>query len=76
MDHPAWNDDFEWPRSFTFRYREDFLIADPQLSVHLNVNDWLRIGGGAGYRFIGRAGSDGDRLRGFTASIGLQLGPP
>ena len=33
-------------------------------------------GGGAGYRFVGRAGSDGDRLRGFTASIGLQLGPP
>ena len=74
--HPAWSDGFEWPNSFTFRYREDFLIADPQLSVHLNVTDWLRIGGGAGYRFVGRAGSDGDRLRGFTASIGLQLGPP
>ena len=73
--HRAWSDDFEWPSSFTFRYREDFLIADPQLSVHLNVTDWLRIGGGAGYRFVGRAGSDGDRLRGFTASIGLQLGP-
>lgn len=54
----------------------DFLIADPQLSVHLNVTDWLRIGGGAGYRFVGRAGSDRERLRGFTASIGLQLGPP
>ena len=74
--HRGWSDDFEWPSSFTFRYREDFLIADPQLSVHLNVTDWLRIGGGAGYRFVGRAGSDGDRLRGFTASIGLQLGPP
>ena len=74
--HPAWNDDFAWPSSFMYRYHNDFLIADPQLSVHLNVTDWLRIGGGAGYRFVGRAGSDGDRLRGFTASIGLQLGPP
>ena len=74
--HPAWNDNFEWPSSVTFRYREDFLIADPQLSVHLNVTEWLRIGGGAGYRFIGRAGSDGERLQGFTASLGLQLGPP
>ncbi|MYN66209.1 MAG: hypothetical protein F4X11_14450 [Acidobacteria bacterium] len=74
--HRAWNDNFEWPSSFTYRYREDFLIADPQLSVHLNVTDWLRIGGGAGYRFVGRAGAEGDRLRGFTASAGLQLGPP
>ena len=74
--HPAWNDNFEWPSSFTYRYREDFLIADPQLSVHLNVTDWLRIGGGAGYRFVGRAGSEGHRLQGLTASIGLQLGPP
>ena len=67
---------FGWPSSVTFRYRNDFLIADPQLSVHLNVTEWLRIGGGAGYRFIGRAGSDGKRLQGFTTSIGLQLGPP
>ena len=74
--HPTWSDGFEWPSSFTLRYREDFLIADPQLSVHLNVTDWLRIGGGAGYRFVGYAGSEGDRLRGFTASVGLQLGPP
>ena len=74
--HPTWSDGFEWPSSFTFRYREDFLIADPQLSVHLNVTDWLRIGGGAGYRFVGKAGFEGDRLKGFTASIGLQLGPP
>ncbi len=67
---------FGWPSSVTFRYRNDFLIADPQLSVHLNVTDWLRIGGGAGYRFVGHAGSDGARLQGFTTSIGLQLGPP
>ena len=74
--HPTRSDDFDWPSSVTFRYREDFLIADPQLSVHLNVTDWLRIGGGAGYRFVGRAGSDRERLQGLTASIGLQLGPP
>ena len=74
--HPTWRDDFDWPSSVTFRYRNDFLIADPQLSVHLNLTDWLRIGGGAGYRFVGRAGADGDRLRGFTTSVGLQLGPP
>lgn len=73
--HPEWHD-IGWPRAVTFGYRENFLIADPQLSVHLNVTDWLRVGGGAGYRFVGKAGSDGERLQGFTASIGLQLGPP
>ena len=74
--HSARSDDFAWPGSVTFRYHQDFLIADPQLSAHLNLTDWLRIGGGAGYRFVGRAGADGDRLRGLTASVGLQLGPP
>ena len=73
--NPAW-DRSPWPGSVAFRYREDFLVADPQLSVHLNVTDWLRIGGGAGYRFIGHAGPAGERLQGLTASIGLQLGPP
>lgn len=72
----ARNGNLAWPTSFAFRYRENFLIADPQLSVHLNVTDWLRIGGGAGYRFLGHAGSDSARLRGFTTSVGLQLGPP
>ena len=73
--NPRW-DDFPWPGSVALRYREDFLVADPQFSVHLNVTDWLRIGGGAGYRFIGGARWNGDRLQGLTASIGLQLGPP
>jgi len=40
----------------------------------------LRTGGRTGtvplrgcYRFVGRAGADGERLRGVTASVGLQL---
>lgn len=73
--HPPW-EDFPWPDVFTFRYHENFFVAEPQLSVHLNVNDWLRIGGGAGYRFVARAGFAAERLRGFTAGVGLQLGPP
>lgn len=73
--HPPW-EDFPWPDVFTFRYHENFFVAEPQLSVHLNVSDWLRIGGGAGYRFVAHAGSAAERLRGFTAGVGLQLGPP
>ena len=65
-----------WPNQFLFRYPEDFLVAEPQLAVHLNVTDWLRVGGGAGYRLIGHAGRNGERLQGLTASLGIQLGPP
>ena len=79
-DHPPWEgfpwEDFPWLDGITFRYHEHFLVAEPQISVHWNASDWLRVGGGAGYRFVGRAGSDGGRLRGFTAGVGLQLGPP
>ena len=78
--HPPWEDfrweDFPWPGGITFRYHEHFLVAEPQISVHWNASDWLRVGGGAGYRFVARAGPDSGRLRGFTAGVGLQLGPP
>ena len=42
-DSPRW-DDFPWASRTAFRYHEDFWVADPQVSVHLNVTDWLRIG--------------------------------
>ncbi|MXY25555.1 MAG: hypothetical protein F4Y45_13695 [Acidobacteria bacterium] len=57
-------------------YRQEFFVAEPQATVHLNLKDWLRVGGGAGYRFIGAAGEANGRLSGFTASIGVQFGPP
>lgn len=58
-----------------FALRQNFLVAEPQVSIHLNVTSWLRVGGGAGYRLIGRGGGSTDRLRGFTANIGVQIGP-
>lgn len=57
-------------------YRQAFFLAEPQASVHVNLKDWLRVGGGAGYRFVGAAGEANGRLSGFTASIGVQIGPP
>ncbi len=58
------------------RFHEEFVIAEPQVSVYLNLKPWLRLGGGAGYRFIGQAGGLTDRLQGPTASFGVQFGPP
>lgn len=68
----------EWDLSWhadPFAHRQNFLLAEPQVSIHLNVTSWLRVGGGAGYRLIGRGGGNTDRLRGFTANIGVQIGP-
>ena len=61
--------------STTLRFREEFFVAEPQASLVLDVTDWFRVRLGAGYRLIGLAGQFEDRLRGYTASIGVQLGP-
>ena len=75
--HPAGGWDIGWPSDpfGTFGHRQNFFLAEPQASIHLNVAPWLRIGGGAGYRLIGRGGDFTDRLRGLTANIGVQIGP-
>ena len=72
--YPVSEPDLLW-HADPFGFRQNFLVAEPQVSVHLNVTSWLRVGGGAGYRFIGRGGGSTDRLRGFTANIGVQIGP-
>ena len=61
--------------STTLRFPEEFFVAEPQASLVLDVTDWFRVRLGAGYRLIGLADQFEDRLRGYTASIGVQLGP-
>ena len=72
--HHDWR--FDTPRFGRHHYRQEFFVAEPQASVHLNLKDWLRVGAGAGYRFVGAAGEANGRLSGFTASVGVQIGPP
>lgn len=67
---------FDIPRFGRSHFRQEFFVAEPQASVHLNLKDWLRVGAGAGYRFVAAAGEANGRLGGFTASIGVQIGPP
>ena len=75
--HTAGDWDIGWPSDpfGSFGHRQNFFLAEPQASIHLNVTPWLRIGGGAGYRLIGRGGDFTERLRGLTANIGVQIGP-
>ncbi len=58
------------------RFREGFFIAEPQVNILVSVADWFRITVGGGYRFIGGARGFEDRLRGATATIGLQFSLP
>ncbi len=62
-----------WPADLV-PARQNFLLAEPQASIHLNVTPWLRIGGGAGYRLIGQGGAYTGQLEGLTANIGMQIG--
>jgi hypothetical protein len=58
----------------TFRRRNTFFLAEPQLDLVLNLTRWLHLHGGIGYRLTtsGRTGSD--RLDGVSSSVSLQIG--
>ena len=60
------------------RVRQDFLIAEPEANLLVNLSKHLRLTGGVGYRFIGSERgferSARDRLRGATGSVALQIG--
>jgi len=54
-----------------------FFVAEPALTVYLNVVKYLRVGLGAGYRFvsgIGTEGLDGSEIGGVFGVLSLQIG--
>lgn len=56
------------------RVDEGFFVAEPQANASYTFTSWMRLGVGAGYRFIGAASGLESRFRGPTASISLQFG--
>ena len=60
----------------TVRFREGFLIAEPEALLSLRLTNKIRLAVGAGYRFTGsdHRGIGGDRLDGATGSVALQIG--
>ena len=56
------------------RFRDTFVVAEPQANALFRVTDWFRISLGAGYRVTGATDVLGDRLRGFTGTVGFQFG--
>jgi hypothetical protein len=61
-------------RPVRVRYNEDFFVAEPEVDVVVRLTRNLRLTAGAGYRFIETEGRDDGRLRGATATVGLQIG--
>jgi hypothetical protein len=55
------------------RGRDDFFVFEPQLTLAAKLTDHFAITWGAGYRLTGYTEFAGDRLRGITGSIALQL---
>ena len=56
------------------RFHDGFFIADPEVSLLVNLTHRLRLTGGVGDRLIGGASGTDDRLRGVTGSLALQIG--
>src|SRR5262249_44680955 len=57
------------------RVRDEFLLAEPEGHVIVNLSKRFRLTAGAGYRFAGsRERGTRDNLNGATGSIALQIG--
>jgi hypothetical protein len=56
---------------------EAFLVAQPELFLHVNATRWLRFGAGGGYRFasaVGRFGYSAKDMGGALVGANVQLG--
>ena len=58
------------------RFRDGFVMAEPEALLSVRLTKTIRLAAGAGYRFTGsdRRGIGGDRLDGATGSLALQIG--
>lgn len=62
-------------RPTSVRFRDNFLVFEPEATASVRLLSHLRVTGGVGYRLIGstdRSRVD-DRLRGVTGTIGFQI---
>jgi hypothetical protein len=53
---------------------DDFLVAEPQLNVMVNLSKGQRLVFGVGYRAVANAPLLGDQLNGVSGSVSFQIG--
>jgi len=56
-------------------FREEFLVAEPQVDALLKIAPHVRLRVGGGYRAISGANGLDSEIRGATGSISLEFGP-
>lgn len=62
------------PGATPVRLSDTIGVAEPRLNAFWNVNRWLRVDGGIGYRVIGATDVMQPHLRGVSGSLSLQFG--
>ncbi len=56
------------------RYRDEFFVAEPHVSLFARLTDWLGVDIGVGYRFTGKEVDIGPGLDGASVSFGFRIG--
>ncbi len=56
------------------RYRTEFFVAEPHVSLFARLTNWLGVDIGAGYRFTGKDLDTDPGLDGASASFGFRIG--
>lgn len=60
--------------SSSYEWDNPFFVAEPEVKMTLNLTQWMRLGGGVGYRFVAGAPWHDHDLSGVTASVDLKFG--
>jgi hypothetical protein len=59
----------------TLAFREEFLVAEPQIDLLLKIAPHMRLHVGGGYRAVSNANGLDREIRGATGSVSLEFGP-
>jgi hypothetical protein len=67
-----------WDDNHSSRDYDAFFVVEPSVNLELNLTTWMRLGVGAGYRYVSgvndlRGITNGD-LRGASGSLTLKFG--
>lgn len=60
--------------STQLRIHDDFVVAEPQVTVMMRLAPWVRLDVGGGYRFIGSSRYLDDQLKGASGSVAIRFG--
>jgi hypothetical protein len=76
VDHPATTPPVPpMPQTVRLAFREDFLVAEPQADVILNLSRYVHVHAGVGYRAVSASRGSEHQIQGATGGISFEIGP-